>query len=217
MKLRRTIGKAAIAARPLKAVLTVAGRWRHSKGFGIHSPFAYALVTGVLRDKSRYYSYDLIDAMRRRARRAGKGVLEPSAYKLITRLVSRVDPGLVLVADPTGTVAPWVKTVAPHATIQAVTEGYTTIHSAVQGNTPRPQFSRRTMLVAVGMDSTVATAAQQVLEGEGAVLLLRTSRHDPLLRQLLEAMPCGMSFSSTKRTAVSGLSFLPRQHFDIYF
>ncbi len=51
-------------------------RWRTSKGFGVHSPFAYTLITEVLRLDDRYgwYAYDEIDAVtthgptRRRAR-----------------------------------------------------------------------------------------------------------------------------------------------------
>lgn len=41
--------------------------WRHhrSRGFGIHSPFAFGFVTQVLREKSPYYAYDRIDALRR--------------------------------------------------------------------------------------------------------------------------------------------------------
>lgn len=37
-------------------------RWRHSKGFGVHSPFAYRFVTDVLKPGPyRFYSFDEID------------------------------------------------------------------------------------------------------------------------------------------------------------
>lgn len=37
-------------------------RWRHSKGFGVHSPYAYRFVTDVLRPGHyRYYSYQEVD------------------------------------------------------------------------------------------------------------------------------------------------------------
>ena len=37
-------------------------RWRHSRGFGVHSPFAYNLVkTAVSPGDYGYYGYDLID------------------------------------------------------------------------------------------------------------------------------------------------------------
>lgn len=38
-------------------------RWRHGRGFGIHSPFAYSFVKETLRQKLPYYAYELIDAM----------------------------------------------------------------------------------------------------------------------------------------------------------
>lgn len=37
-------------------------RWRHSKGFGVHSPFAYRFVTNVINPgRYHYYSYHEID------------------------------------------------------------------------------------------------------------------------------------------------------------
>ena len=37
-------------------------RWRHTKGYGVHSPFAYRLVTDVLRPgQYAYYAYNAID------------------------------------------------------------------------------------------------------------------------------------------------------------
>lgn len=38
-------------------------RWRHSRGFGVHSPWAYGVVSEVLRSNDRYgyYAWDSID------------------------------------------------------------------------------------------------------------------------------------------------------------
>lgn len=38
-------------------------RWRHRKGYGIHSPFAYNLVTQVLYTPGRYYADDRLDGL----------------------------------------------------------------------------------------------------------------------------------------------------------
>lgn len=39
--------------------------WRHSKGFGIHSPFAYRFITEVVRQHLPYYGYADISSDRR--------------------------------------------------------------------------------------------------------------------------------------------------------
>ena len=38
-------------------------RWRHTRGYGVHSPFAYSLVMGVVRPGRKYghYGYEKID------------------------------------------------------------------------------------------------------------------------------------------------------------
>ena len=41
-------------------------RWRHSKGYGVHSPFAYKFVTEVLRPGIYgYYAYNQLEALNR--------------------------------------------------------------------------------------------------------------------------------------------------------
>ncbi|MBO5456482.1 MAG: hypothetical protein J6A20_08200 [Muribaculaceae bacterium] len=39
-------------------------RWWRSKGFGIHSPFAFYFILRVLREKLPYYAYDEIKAVK---------------------------------------------------------------------------------------------------------------------------------------------------------
>ncbi|MGM9843767.1 MAG: hypothetical protein ACI30S_06050 [Muribaculaceae bacterium] len=41
----------------LKRTLKAPDRFRTSKGFGVHSPFAYAFITRVLRESLPYYAY----------------------------------------------------------------------------------------------------------------------------------------------------------------
>ncbi|MCM1503852.1 MAG: hypothetical protein NC127_01475 [Muribaculum sp.] len=48
----------------LKLYVNALGRLRHSKGFGIHSPFAFNFVLRVLREKWAYYAYSDIESMR---------------------------------------------------------------------------------------------------------------------------------------------------------
>lgn len=36
-------------------------RWRNKRGFGVHSPFAFHLITEIIRDKYPYYKFEIID------------------------------------------------------------------------------------------------------------------------------------------------------------
>jgi len=56
----------------LKHLLTYPARWRRSRGFGVHSPFAYYFITRVLCEhEAAYYAYPEIAAFCPKARRAG--------------------------------------------------------------------------------------------------------------------------------------------------
>ena len=43
-------------------------RWRHGRGFGIHSPFAYNFICLTLRERLPYYAYPVL---REELRRSG--------------------------------------------------------------------------------------------------------------------------------------------------
>lgn len=59
-------------------------RWWRSKGHGIHSPYAYRIVTEVLPERGRYYAYDRIETMEGSRR-----------LKLLFRLVCELTPRTV--------------------------------------------------------------------------------------------------------------------------
>ena len=44
----------------IKRYYTALDRYRRSKGYGIHSPFAFRFVLKVLRERSGYYAYQTI-------------------------------------------------------------------------------------------------------------------------------------------------------------
>ena len=51
----------------LKRYLTALRRYSRSKGFGIHSPFAFHFVLNVLRERLPYYAYEDIAEIRQLA------------------------------------------------------------------------------------------------------------------------------------------------------
>lgn len=70
-------------------------RWRHSRGFGVHSPLAYRLVREVVRPDSRYgyYGYHAIS-------RALRGVVDHEGElegraRLLLRVCATLRPGSV--------------------------------------------------------------------------------------------------------------------------
>lgn len=67
-------------------------RWRHGRGFGIHSPFAFDFITHTLRERRPYYAYDNIDAIAAETRDSD---LPWKRLRLIFRIAVRYNPATV--------------------------------------------------------------------------------------------------------------------------
>lgn len=55
-----------------KLYYTAIKRYNRSRGFGIHSPFAFHFITSVLGERSPFYAYELIDSLRHGAADAAR-------------------------------------------------------------------------------------------------------------------------------------------------
>ncbi len=55
-------------------------RYRHSKGFGVHSPFAFRFITEVLGERCPYYDYSLLGSAHQRLVYRIAARLQPSTY-----------------------------------------------------------------------------------------------------------------------------------------
>lgn len=77
---------------------TMLSRQRHSKGFGIHSPFAFDFVKNVLCEQLPYYAYDYLDEVRQaiegtlQAQHEHQAVLSASDARTLFRIVNRFEP-----------------------------------------------------------------------------------------------------------------------------
>ncbi len=85
-------------------------RFKHSRGFGIHSPFAYRFLTEVLHETTPYYD------------QAGKG----RKQRLLTRMRAFVDPMQQAELEDVRPVK--VVDLAPESTVIPATDGNTIIY-----------------------------------------------------------------------------------------
>ena len=83
-------------------------RYRHSRGFGIHSPSAYRFVTQVLGERLPYYAYDDLCTLRKALLDNGEqDLVSDHDAQLLFRIVNRFGPQHILLvgADSALTVA----------------------------------------------------------------------------------------------------------------
>ena len=77
---------------------------RYRKGFGVHSPFAYDLITTVIEERCRYYSYNAIELYLKktlyprmdRTKMSHQKKMEQKKTRLLFRLVNRFSPQTIL-------------------------------------------------------------------------------------------------------------------------
>jgi hypothetical protein len=84
-----------------KRVLIWLLRFRHRKGYGVHSPFAFNLITGVFYEKAPYYDYEYLKGLVSRASDKSPALwkrnLESTRiYELLFRLANDARPHSIL-------------------------------------------------------------------------------------------------------------------------
>ncbi len=88
--------------KPLKMYMNSLSRYKRSKGFGIHSPFAYRFTTRVLHERLPYYAYSEIMLRRHMslnlARNIAKHprVISMKNAKLLFRIANFFNPAYIL-------------------------------------------------------------------------------------------------------------------------
>lgn len=80
----------------IKQICTALNRLKRSRGFGVHSPFAFHFITKVLKERLPYYAYSELDAKRTATLRAGKASMPTKSMRLIFRVVNYFNPQMIL-------------------------------------------------------------------------------------------------------------------------
>lgn len=86
----------------IKRYCTALGRFNRSKGYGVHSPFAFHFIRNVLREHCPYYAYNDIKSHRERAKKLSKceekklHIISYKNAKLIFRIACYFSPHTIL-------------------------------------------------------------------------------------------------------------------------
>lgn len=72
-------------------------RFRHRCGYGVHSPFAFSLITDVVYEKMPYYVYhSLKEEQKKRIKECGWNKGSQKVNRFLFRLVNRVQPATIV-------------------------------------------------------------------------------------------------------------------------
>lgn len=232
-----------MAAR-LKRIYTALSRYRRSKGFGIHSPFAFHFVLCVLREKAQYYAYSPLTEVRR----ATAGSLRKTASKqkipsektlrIIFKVTNHFNPQHISVVG-TGT---GLEATAALLVNKASTA---TIYKDKRENSPQEwaltKFGERCAIAEFPQDwqnrkiteestfTLITDIADEQIEtvckilsadNKGVIIFSNMSHNKAsytLWKTLTENSEFGMSFTNGKLGIFVRSSKLPHQHYRLWF
>lgn len=190
---------------------------RTSRGFGVHSPFAFYLITGVIRQKeAQYYAYQELDALCEGDYGEGSGCTAAEA-RLLLRLVCHFRPGAVMVSGvAVAPVSAILKEGAPHALrLPAKAE------AVAEAPADAPVMVIADNITAAEATDLRALAERLSRHPAGAVLAVRgvASGVAARLWNDINAAPTtrGMDFSDGRHGLLCMMPGLPRQSFSLYF
>ena len=84
-------------------------RFRNRNGYGVHSPFAYNFIKGVVYERGCYYAYPELEKRRRKRSAALRG-LSAKSDRLMFRIANYCRPGTVsLVGEKAAVTAEYIK------------------------------------------------------------------------------------------------------------
>lgn len=176
-----------VAETPLRLV--------RSRGFGVHSPFAFAFITGVLRRRYRYYAYPQLRRLARGSR------IKASTLMLLFRVAARFNPAQAACFGPHATLF--------DATLRLVRAdiGLCSLSPAmVAADGPAP-----------GLDDAIGAC----IDAGGVIFIDRLNDRRSLTRPVWDEAVArlgsrGMTFSNGRTGIIVAAPHLPRQDFKVW-
>lgn len=174
---------------PLKLICNAVIRYRRTRGFGVHSPFAYGFITQVLGCTYPYYCWPQLEA---EVKSAGK--MRWRDARAMFRTLNQMNPANVYVCpeDPYDA-----------ALIVEMWNGNCEITSVPSGS----------RFLVIGDESPCET--EDIIAGGKTVFF--TSVANPLWHKLLLEMERGQSFTNSVTGIVVCNPKLPLHHFEISY
>lgn len=71
-------------------------RWRNKRGFGVHSPFAFHLITEIIREKYPFYNFDIIDEAVKSYCEEENRHITTNKFHILFRLINHLHSNRVL-------------------------------------------------------------------------------------------------------------------------
>ena len=217
----------------IRRYCTALTRYRKSKGFGIHSPFAFHFVLNVLREKSAYYAYADIAERRNEARRMKRllkvrkpRMISEKSARMMFRIANYFNPKMILQLGTNFGVS-------AYSTLRVASDSRMWLASSqaepeialvlLQNQADRISVSGSCgeavddYIAAVG-DGKRYVVVNRVTE---AVVVVRNLQHDEVVarlwRALLSRLTYGMAFTNGKMGVAVIEKKLPRQTFSLWF
>lgn len=183
-------------------------RWWRTRGFGIHSPFAFCFVSEVLRERYAYYAYERIGRLV--AERGRDDRLSFSGAKTLFRIAARLDCREAILAG-------YVNNSAVAGIMSLVRKNMPVLQ--LKGHV-KPVGYNAIMIVESVEDSTpVAVQAIGVLDKQGVVIvrnLARSEKCRDVEQRIVSAMTDhGAQFCNGRSTVFVGLRYLQPQRFNV--
>lgn len=202
--------------------------WRRNKGYGVHSPFAFNFITGVVRNTAcHYYAYAPLDAV--------SGSKDRKRARLLFRIACRFNPREVLETGDDRGCGEWVK--AAMLLHDSRTRIVTTTDAGKITNdrvTCLPSLREAVSLYAARIEAghlhpfvvinslpcgEDASPLLSLLSGDlpgGGVVIVRNRRdNESILQEIFGMIPHGMMFADRDSAVIVARRDLPKQIFKV--
>lgn len=210
-------------ARKLHDILKWPRRYRTSRGFGVHSPFAFGFITKVICDREAYYyAYPEIDSLCGKTHRDSlldNMVFSTSDYerqeaRMLFRMLCRLRPAQVIEIGGGNEVSRIIiERAIPHASL----------HRWSHDTPTRIDFDQPCLIIVNYTIDINFTIVRSYLLGalnhpQGVVVFFR-NMHLPMLKRLWDqvfaAAPLGMTFHDDVTGIYVASPKLPRKDFEL--